>query len=98
MIPAEWPAQAADAIVDTIGKVRDKTTRPAIVAARAVVYGFIAAVVGIIAAILALILLVRLYDNYVPGHVWPLYAVLFAVFTFGGVFCLRKANAPAPSA
>ena len=50
VIPAEWPAQAADTIVDTIAKVRDKTTKPAIVAARAIVYGLIAAVLSSLAA------------------------------------------------
>lgn len=97
MIPAEWPAQAADTIVDAIGKVRDKTTKPAIVAARAVVYGLIAAVVGTVALILLLVLIVRMWANWAPGHVWVIYAIFFAVFSGAGLFLLRKANAPAPS-
>lgn len=96
VIPSEWPAQAADAIVDTIGKVRDKTTKPAIVAARGLVYGLLAAIVGAAALILVLILIVRLWANYVPGHVWIIYAIFFAVFSGAGLFMLRKANAPAP--
>ena len=48
MIPDEWPAQAADTIVDTIAKVRDKTTKPAIVASRAIVYGLIAAILAVL--------------------------------------------------
>ena len=98
MIPAEWPAQAADTIVDTISKVRDKTTKPAIVAARAVVYGLIAAIVGTVGLILFLILIVRLWENYVPGHVWIIYAIFFVAFSGGGLVLLRKANAPASTA
>lgn len=67
LVPAEWPAQAADAIVDTIDKVKDKTTRPAITAARAVVYGLLAAIVAPVALILVLVLIGRLYANYVAG-------------------------------
>ena len=42
MIPAEWPVQAADKIVETIATVRDKTTKPALTAARGLVYGLVA--------------------------------------------------------
>lgn len=97
VIPAEWPAQAADTIVDTIDKVRDKTTKPALTAARALVYGTLAAIVGTMAAILLLVLVVRLYANYVPGNVWPLYAGFAVLFTGAGLWLLKKANAPAPS-
>lgn len=95
VVPAEWPAQAADTIVDTIGKVREKTTRPAIVAARAVVYGTMAAIVGLTALILALVLVVRLWANYVPGHVWIIYAILAVVLTVAGTVFLKKATGPA---
>lgn len=97
LIPAEWPAQAADAIVENIGKVRDKTTKPAITAARALVYGLIAAIVGILAAVLVLIFVARVYDNYSPIGIWLFYAVL-AVFMIGlGLVALKKANSPAPT-
>lgn len=96
LIPAEWPAQAADLVVDNIGKVRDKTTRPALVASRALVYGLLAAVVGTIALILLLVGVVRAYDNWAPGNVWPLYAALAVIFTVAGLVCLKRANRPAP--
>lgn len=98
VIPAEWPAQAADTIVETIGKVRDKTTKPAVTAARVLVYGLVAAIVGTVAVVLLLVLIVRLYANYVPGNVWPLYALLAVVMVAGGLFLLKKANTPARSA
>lgn len=94
VVPAEWPAQAADAIVDTISKVRDKTTQPAQVAARAAVYGLLAGVVGVVALVLLLVLAVRLWANYVPGHVWIIYAILAVAFAVPGVILLRKAKNP----
>lgn len=94
VIPAEWPAQAADTIVDTIDKVRDKTTKPALTAARGLVYGLLGAIVGTVAAILALVLVVRLYENYVPGDVWPFYAVVAVLFLVAGVALLKRASRP----
>lgn len=98
VIPAEWPAQAADTIVDTISKVRDKTTKPALLAARGLVYGLVAAVIGSVAFFLVLVMIVRIWANYVPGHVWVIYAIFAVVFTGTGLFLLRKANAPRPTA
>lgn len=95
IIPADWPVQAADKIVTTIGMVRDKTTRPALVAARGAVYGLLGLVVGSVAFILLITLVVRLYDVYVPGNVWPIYAFLALGFGGGGLMLLKKANAPA---
>ena len=92
VVPAEWPALAADLIVDNVAKVRDRTTKPAILAARALVFGLVAAIIASIALVLVLIGLVRLLDNYLPGgEVWQAYAVLFVVFTLPGAFLLRKA-------
>lgn len=93
MVPAEWPKQAADTVVDTIAKVRDKTTAPAIVASRVLVYGIIVAVVGSVAAVLTLLMVIRLL-SYLPGDIWTVYAGLFAAFSLPGVYLLRKANRP----
>ena len=97
VIPAEWPAQAADTIVDTISKVRDRTTKPALLAARAVVYGLIAAVVGMITFFLILVMIIRWYDVWAPGPVWPIYAFFGVVFSAVGLFALHKANKPKPA-
>ncbi len=97
MVPAEWPKQAADTVVDTIAKVRDKTTKPAIVASRALVYGIIVAVVGSVALVLLLVGLIRVLNNYVPGQIWTVYLGLSVLFTLTGVIFIRKANKPVPS-
>jgi len=98
LIPADWSAQAADKVVDTIGKVRDKTTRPAQIAARALVYGIVAAVLAVAAVILAVVLVLRAYDNWVPGPLWIAYAALGGLFMIGGLVCFRRANRPATPA
>lgn len=97
IIPAEWPAQAADTIVDTITKVRDRTTKPALLAARGLVYGLVAAVVGSISFFLLLLMIVRWYDVWAPGPVWPIYAFFAVVFSAVGLFAFRKANKPRPA-
>ena len=97
MLPAEWPAQAADAVVDVIAKVRDKTAKPATTAARGLVYGIIVAVVGSIAAILMLVLVIRLANNYIPGQIWTVYLGISVLFTIAGVLLVRKANQPGPA-
>jgi len=98
IIPAEWPGQAADAIVDTIGKVRDRTTKPAIVAARGIVYGILAGVMGLVTMILLITALVRLWDVYVPGQVWIIYAIVAIVATIAGTIMLKRASAPSVGA
>lgn len=98
MIPPEWPAQAADTIVDTIEKVRDRTTKPLMVAARALVYGVLVATIGTMALVLLLVLVVRALDNWMPGEVWTIYAGLSVLFSVAGLLLLRKANrASAPA-
>ena len=97
IIPANWPVQAADTIAETIGKVRDKTTKPAITASRGLVYGLLALIVGTIAAILLLILVVRIYANYSPFGIWLLYTVLAVVMIGFGTWLLKQATSPAPT-
>jgi hypothetical protein len=97
-LPDEWPVQAADSIVRVVGEVRDRTTGPAIKAARAVVYGLFAAIVGTVALVLFCVLLVRVLDTYIPGEVWIVYLGLGAVFTIAGLVLWRKAFVPPRSA
>jgi hypothetical protein len=61
----DWTAQGADRIESVVETVRDKTTVPVTKAARAVVYGLIAAVMGVLALMLVVIGLFRLHV-YLP--------------------------------
>src|SRR3954471_12233871 len=93
VIPAEWPAQAADAIVETIGKVRDKTTKPVITAARAAVYGMLAGVTAFVCLILVIALSFRIFANYAgEENLWIAYLGCGLSFVGLGAWFIAKAN------
>ena len=87
----DWPAQAADTIVRVVGSVRDKTTGPALKAARAVVYGLLAALLGMAVLVLVSVALVRVVDAYLPSsvfgdtHTWAAHLVVGLPFTLAGL-------------
>ena len=92
----DWPAQAADTIERVVQEVRDKTTGPAINAARWFVAGLFLVVTGTAATVLLIVMLVRILDTYLPDsvfgedHMWAAYGILGAVFTIAGLLLLRR--------
>jgi hypothetical protein len=92
----DWPAQAADAIVEQVGKVRDRTTGPAIRIAGYVVFGAFATLLGTVALILFIIGAVRALDVYLPdavfgeSHMWAAHTILGAVLVLAGLVTSRK--------
>ena len=84
-LTGDWPAQAADAVVDLVGAVRDRTIGPIMLVARALVYGILVLVLATVAVVLLVIALVRVTDWLVPGEVWSAYLVLGSLFTAGGL-------------
>lgn len=89
--PAEdWPAKAADQIVDLVDQIRDKTTGPAIRAARAIVFGMLATMLGTAALVLLVVGLVRFVNVYVPGGVWIAHAIVGGLFVLLGVWLWSK--------
>jgi hypothetical protein len=99
-IGGDWPAQAADKIVDVVGQVRDRTTGPAITAARGLVYGVLAGILGGICIVLLIIFLVRLLDTYVVGenNTWLAHLIVGLVFTAIGLVAWRQRRPPADEA
>ena len=87
-------ARALDTIDTVVATVNDRAVRPAIVAARAVVFGVIIAVVGIAVLILFCIGFIRVTSMY--GHrVWISYLALGLVFsTAGAVLYSRRGVSP----
>jgi hypothetical protein len=79
-IGGEWPTQAAERIESVVGSVRRKTTGPAMVASRALVYGLVALMFATIAGILLLIAVLRALDALLPT--WAVQMIL------GGLLCL----------
>jgi hypothetical protein len=96
----DWAAQAADTIERVVGSVRDRTTEPAITAARGVVYGTFAALVGTVCVVLLIIGAVRLLDNYLPDavfgedHMWAAYLILGSVFVIAGAVLWARRRLP----
>lgn len=97
----DWPAQAADTIERVVQSVRDKTTGPAINAARWLVAGVFLLVTGTVAAILLVIMLARGLDILLPDavfgdeHMWAVYAILGSIFAAIGLVLLHKRH-PTP--
>ncbi len=96
----DWVDDATDTIERVVDGIRDKSVVPLTTAARAVVYGILAAFAGIAALALFTILLVRLLDtylDYIPGiseQVWVAYLVTGAIFVIAGAFCHSKKRSP----
>lgn len=88
----DWPAQAADTIVRVVGQVRDKTTGPAITAARGVVYGLLAGLLGTACAAMLSIASVRVIDAYLVGedNTWLAHLIVGALFTIAGLLLWSK--------
>lgn len=95
LLGGDWPAQAADTIVSTVEKVRDRTTVPLMKLARGAVYGVFIVTVAIVVLTLLVIGVVRLLDLVLPSGVWLPYLVLGIITTVGGWLLYRKRNEPA---
>ena len=83
--------RALDTIDSVVAAVNDKAIRPAIVAARAVVFGVIIGVIALTVAILFSVGFIRLTTDYLFHYrVWVSYLVLGALFCAGGIFAYSK--------
>jgi hypothetical protein len=82
---AEFPRKAADAVQLVVDTIHDKAIRPAVLAARAIVFGLVVAAVSTLVLILGSVALLRLLDNYFfSGQVWLSYIVLGGAITLAG--------------
>ena len=85
--------RALDTIDTVVATVNDKAVRPAIVAARGIVFGIIIAVVGLVVAIVLGIAFVRVLSVYTfpfDHKVWITYLVLGSLLCGGGAFLYSK--------
>ncbi len=87
----EWTNRALDTVDRVVATVNDKAIRPAVVAARAVVFGVIIGMAGLVVLILFSVGFIRLINDYATGHrVWIAYLVLAALFIACGAFAYSK--------
>ena len=85
----DWPARAADTIERVVTTVRDRTTRPILIAGRGLVYGIIAAVLGVAALVLLAITLIRIL-TIATGEVWIADMIVGGVFSLAGTLLLIR--------
>ncbi len=90
----ELSIRALDTIDTVVATVNDKAIRPAIVAARAVVFGVIIGVVALAVLVLVSIGFIRLTTDYLFHYrVWVSYLALGGLFLLGGMFAYSKRGA-----
>jgi hypothetical protein len=86
-------ARALDTIDTVVAVVNDKAVRPAVVAARGVVFGVIIAVVGITVLVLFCVGFIRL--TTIAGHrIWASYIVLGLIFSAVGAYLYSRRGLP----
>jgi hypothetical protein len=88
---ADWPVQATDTIVSLVDRVRDSTTGRVLTAARAIVFGLVAAVLGTMVAVLAIVFAVHLVTELLLLTGWDWVGVWVTYLLFGVVFCVAGA-------
>src|SRR4249920_518293 len=88
----DWAARTADSIERVVTTIRDRTTKPVLIAGRAVVFGLLAAIVGIAAVVLLSIIVVRVLV-ILTDRAWLGELILGALFVIAGLVLLRLRRA-----
>lgn len=85
--------RALETIDTVVATVNDRAVRPAIVAARGIVFGVIIAVVGITVVVLFCVGFIRL--TTIAGHrIWASYIVLGLIFSAVGAILYSRRGVP----
>jgi uncharacterized protein YacL len=85
--------RALDTIDSVVATVNDKAVRPAVVAARGIVFGVVIAVVAIVVLIMFSIAFIRVTSMY--GHrVWISYLALGFIFSLVGAVLYSRRGVP----
>jgi uncharacterized membrane protein YdjX (TVP38/TMEM64 family) len=93
---SDWTTDAANAIDNAVGLVRERTVEPVQAVARAVTYGLLAVLVLLPAVMFLTIAAFRLLTIAYFGHVWAAWCSLGGIFVVAGWFCWIRRN-PRPS-
>lgn len=85
--------RALDAVDAVVATVNDKAVRPAVVAARGIVFGVVIAVIGITTVVLFCIGFIRV--TTIAGHrIWASYIVLGLIFSIIGAVLYSRRGVP----
>ncbi|MEM9748384.1 MAG: hypothetical protein AAF945_16950 [Actinomycetota bacterium] len=93
-----WADDTTDTVVRLVDQVRSKTTKPAVLAARGLVFGILAAFLGLLAFVLLLIGATRglqaIFEPFTDQGraVYISYFVIGGILSGFGLFFFRKRN------
>ena len=87
---SDWTTDAADAIDNAVGLVRERTVEPVQAVARAIIYGLLAVLLLVPALTLLTIATFRLLTIAFRGHVWVPWCGLGGIFVLLGWFCWSR--------
>ncbi|MEM1332239.1 MAG: hypothetical protein AAGG08_02175 [Actinomycetota bacterium] len=95
-----WAETTTDQVVKLVDNVKAKTTKPAVMAARGLVFGVLAVFLGLFALVLALIMLTRgiqvgILEHVMdqPRAVYTSYLVVGGILSLVGLLLFKKRNA-----
>ncbi len=97
-LPSDWPAAATDAIVNAVDAVRDRTTGPIMIAARALVFGLFAVSLAVTVITMLVIAAIHFLDEVLPFSIWLPYLVLGVLLLVSGALVFQRRNAPGNTA
>ena len=84
----DWTDQVTDLIVDTVDKVRSRTTGPILEVSKGMVYAIVALILALPIVILFMVGLVRLLTIFIPA--WATYLLFGIIFVLIGVVLWSK--------
>ena len=90
----DWTDQVTDLVVDTVDKVRSRTTGPVLGIARGSVYGIVAAIIAVPIVIAFFAGLIRGLDWLIPGPIWIVYLIVAGMLWLAGWILWLKRDKP----
>jgi uncharacterized protein YacL len=91
----DWASQAADSLERVVTTIRDRTTRPLLLAGRGLVFGLLAAMLGVVVVALLSITVIRVL-TILTDRAWLAYVITGTLFCVAGVVCLAKRQPSGP--
>lgn len=86
----DWTDQVTDLIVDSVDKVRARTTGPLLEASRAGVLALVAIIVMVPVLVIVTVGLTRFLHWLLPGGIWVSYAAMAVLFMVIGALLWRQ--------
>lgn len=86
----DWTDQVTDLIVDSVDKVRAKTTGPLLDFSRAGVLALVALIILLPILVMVIVGMVRFFNWLLPGGIWVSYVVMSVIFLIIGAVLWKQ--------